>query len=231
MRDSFVFYKSWKDAMGELPNDIRLEVYESIIRYACGETVEGLKSLAQVAFAFIKQDIDRMREKEIEFIENQRSNGSKGGAKKGNQNARKHKKEDEENNPKQPKTTLNDNVDVDVNVNDNDLRKEKGKKKSSPNGDPPSNYFKLLFEKRKKEFYDECAKLVKTYDPEMIRAFFDYWTEPNKSKTKMRYELENTWDLPRRLKTWENRDFKFNNKNKNETKSKEYPKFKDAGDD
>ena len=44
------------------------------------------------------------------------------------------------------------------------------------------------------------------YPKEMIRAFFDYWSELNKSETKMRYELEKTWELPRRLATWASRE-------------------------
>ena len=40
----------------------------------------------------------------------------------------------------------------------------------------------------------------------MVRAFFDYWTEPNRSKTKMKFELERTWDVKRRLNTWSSRD-------------------------
>lgn len=32
--------------------------------------------------------------------------------------------------------------------------------------------------------------------------FVSYWTEPNKSKTRLRYELEKTWDTKRRLLTW-----------------------------
>ena len=39
----------------------------------------------------------------------------------------------------------------------------------------------------------------------MIRAFFDYWSEPNKAKTKMRYEMQKTWDVSGRLRTWERR--------------------------
>lgn len=39
----------------------------------------------------------------------------------------------------------------------------------------------------------------------MIREFFDYWSEPNKSHSKMRFEQERTWDLSRRLQTWEKR--------------------------
>jgi hypothetical protein len=42
--------------------------------------------------------------------------------------------------------------------------------------------------------------------PETMRGeFFRYWTEPNKTGTKMRFELQETWDLKRRLITWANR--------------------------
>jgi hypothetical protein len=76
---SFIFYKSWWNSIVELPSDIRLEVYESVIRYAFGETVEGLKPLAQVAFSFIKQDIDRAKNKYANIVERNHQNGAKGG--------------------------------------------------------------------------------------------------------------------------------------------------------
>ena len=34
------------------------------------------------------------------------------------------------------------------------------------------------------------------------KEFFFYWTEPNPSNTKMRFELEKTWDTKRRLMRW-----------------------------
>lgn len=58
---------------------------------------------------------------------------------------------------------------------------------------------------REREFYNVLIPFVKTYGREMIREFFDYWSEPNKSHSKMRFELERTWDLTRRLQTWEKR--------------------------
>lgn len=57
-------------------------------------------------------------------------------------------------------------------------------------------------EKRKKKFYEELVPYVGTYPKEMIRKFYDYWSEMNKSGTKMRYELEKTWELPKRLNKW-----------------------------
>lgn len=58
---------------------------------------------------------------------------------------------------------------------------------------------------RERIFYNVLIPFVKTYGREMIREFFDYWSEPNKSHSKMRFEQERTWDLARRLQTWEKR--------------------------
>ena len=59
---------------------------------------------------------------------------------------------------------------------------------------------------RKESFYQSLVPYVGQFPKEMIRAFFDYWSELNKSETKMRYELEKTWELPRRLATWASRE-------------------------
>ena len=63
--------------------------------------------------------------------------------------------------------------------------------------------------KRKEEFRLSLVPFVDRYGKEMIRAFFEYWTEPNKSFTKMKYETEKTWDLALRLGTWCNRELRF----------------------
>ena len=47
------------------------------------------------------------------------------------------------------------------------------------------------------------------YQPEMIRSFFNYWTEKNKLGTKMRFEMEKTWETNKRLVTWSNKNNKY----------------------
>lgn len=64
-------------------------------------------------------------------------------------------------------------------------------------------------DKREKDFYDSLIPYVAIYGSTMIRSFFDYWTERNKSRSKMRYELQQTWDLSKRLKTWENKQKEY----------------------
>lgn len=45
-----------------------------------------------------------------------------------------------------------------------------------------------------------------------IQKFVEYWTEPNKTKTKIRWEMEKTWDLKRRIARWMRNDKVFEGK-------------------
>lgn len=65
--------------------------------------------------------------------------------------------------------------------------------------------------KRKDDFYNSLIPFLEKYDKEMVREFFDYWTETNRSESKMRFELEKTWDTARRLATWAKNENKFSN--------------------
>ena len=57
------------------------------------------------------------------------------------------------------------------------------------------------------------------YDKKILEGFIDYWTEPNKSNTKMKFELNKTWSTNLRLKNWARNQKKWDvptkiNKNK-----------------
>jgi hypothetical protein len=84
--------------------------------------------------------------------------------------------------------------------------------------------FRLLLEKKKRKspqkisghmsdrlkiFRRGLAGFSTKYTPEMLKKFYDYWTEVNRSGSKMRYELEKTWDTSKRLATWASRDNGF----------------------
>ena len=53
---------------------------------------------------------------------------------------------------------------------------------------------------RKLNFVNQVSLL--DYDVTLKKEFCDYWTEPNKSNTKMKFELNKTWKTELRLKTW-----------------------------
>ena len=120
-RESFVFYRSFYEGIKELPRDIQGEVLTAIMEYGLnGVTTENQKPITKAMFALIKPQLD---------ANNQRfENGKNGGAPKGNQNARKQPKNNQEttekqpkNNQKQPKNNQKQpNVNDNVNVNDND---------------------------------------------------------------------------------------------------------------
>ena len=58
-RESFVFYRSFYEAIHDLPKDIRLEVLTAIIEYALfGRVPEDLKPFARGMFTLIKPNID-----------------------------------------------------------------------------------------------------------------------------------------------------------------------------
>ena len=63
------------------------------------------------------------------------------------------------------------------------------------------NSIKENFENRKTEFWRDLCN-YQEYGEKMLKDFFFYWTEPNKSCTKMRYEMEKTWETKRRLARW-----------------------------
>lgn len=67
-------------------------------------------------------------------------------------------------------------------------------------------------EERFNSFFEEVWGFVSEYDESVLNGFISYWTEKNKSKTKMRFELQKTWDTKRRLETWNRNNDKFSSK-------------------
>jgi len=65
-------------------------------------------------------------------------------------------------------------------------------------------------EARETIFISEVWQFKDQYPDNMIRKFIDYWIEKNKSKTKMRFELQETFEINRRLATWASRNDEFN---------------------
>ena len=61
---------------------------------------------------------------------------------------------------------------------------------------------------REQKFLDQVSLL--DYDNSIKKSFTDYWTEPNKSNTKMKFEMQNTFDINRRLARWKKNDKSWN---------------------
>ena len=79
--------------------------------------------------------------------------------------------------------------------------------------------------KKEIEFKESIKPFISKYGKDICNNFYLYWSEPNKSKTKLRYEMEKTWDVERRLANWVNRDNTFNNRNNTTNESPHYEKL------
>lgn len=57
--------------------------------------------------------------------------------------------------------------------------------------------------RRQAKFEAEVWQYRGLYPDKQLQEFIDFYTEPNHSKTKMRFELYETWSTEYRLKKWD----------------------------
>lgn len=123
-KETFVMYKSYIDATDKIKNnDDKLEFLLGVCRYSLTGIEPTFESeIADIVFTAIKPSIDGASKRYTASVEN----GKKGGAPKGNANAKKKQpKNNPENNPEQPNETTKNNLYVyddvydDVYVDDN----------------------------------------------------------------------------------------------------------------
>ena len=209
-KESFIFRGEWKEALSGLPGAVRLEVYEAIIEYGTSGTLPTLKPMSMLAFNFMKTAIDRDKERYDEQTR-RRSEAARTAAnarhavEDANASNRSERKQSQQSqaiaveDANASNRSYNDN-DIVID-SDNDIVEEKVEKKKAASA---AERAEAVVEAATKKLADEVA----TYDypEEMKAAFVSYWTEPNASRTRVRYQMERTWDTKRRLATWASRD-------------------------
>jgi hypothetical protein len=180
MRDSFIFYRSFYEAAKNLPKETQADVYRAVMAYALdGETVGDLCPITTAIFLLIKPQIDANTKR---FL-----NGKTGGRPKAENNQEQTKPKPNNN---QTITKGKPNANVNDNVNENVLKVN-----------TISNEIDLPKKNREENFYNELAGYKDEYPREMLRAFYEYWSE-SRPNGKMRKELEKTWETKKRLARW-----------------------------
>lgn len=119
MRESFIFYRSYAEALRELPDEQRLILYDAIMLYALDGKEPKLKGIEKAIFALIRPQL-QANNKRYE-------NGKKGGRTKSNINRNETETEPNANqnltkdkpNPNQTLTKAEPNVNENVNENEN----------------------------------------------------------------------------------------------------------------
>jgi hypothetical protein len=64
----------------------------------------------------------------------------------------------------------------------------------------------LTLESRKDSFYKSLLPQLQDYGKDVLREFYDYWTEASPKSKKLRFEKEKAFEIPKRLIRWKNRD-------------------------
>lgn len=107
--------------------------------------------------------------------------------------------------------------------NEKKTKKRKPKDTSSSydehmeNKNKDKNINKDLIENREQEFLKGLKIFVTQYSIEMLKEFHRYWSEKSKNGKKMRFEMQDTWELSKRLASWKSRSEK-NFKNNGNTR-------------
>ena len=86
------------------------------------------------------------------------------------------------------------------------IKKEKEQKTLSTVCDADSGFDEDLL-RRLKAFEAKCEKYVGQYGRAMVDDFIRYWTLPNQTTGKMRFEEERYWRLSSKLKSWQSKSY------------------------
>jgi len=203
-KKSFLLYCDLIHSVENMTDDEAGKLMKHLLRYVNDLNPEPPDRVTSLLFEPIKQQLKRDLVKWSDKSEKASERGRLGGLKSGEIRAKQKEANaslNEKNEAIGSKTQANEAVNVSVSDNVN------VKEKKIVNS----------IDSRKLKFASTLEPFSKTYTRDMLLAFYKYWTEPNKSNTKFRQELEKTWDLSRRLETWSSKDFNFK-KNNNGTK-------------
>ena len=199
IRGGFQFFRSFQEAIDRVDEKNQLALYRGIVGYALDHIEPTFKDpLLELIWTLVKPNLDSGW---YHFI-----NGCGGGAPIGNNNASKTTKKQPRNNQKTTKKQPKNNqpiydkekemdMDMDMDIDDN---KETDAKKDE---------LSLSLSDRKEAFLKELEQYREEYEADMLNDFFEYWTEPNKSQTKMRFEAQKFFKTKSRLNAWKNRKF------------------------
>jgi hypothetical protein len=184
-RDSYIFYRSFYEAIKELPSENQLEIYNAIAEYSLNFKEIELSGLSKTIFTLIKPQLQANNKR---FIVGQKGakHGKKGGRPK-NIKPQNNPNGDKKNYPKEtPNNNVNVNENV-LNVNNNEECKSK------------NSVFKKPTLEQVKEYNDSRGGYV------VANKFYDYY-EAGNWKDQSGKKIKN-WK--QKLITWE----KKNNKN------------------
>ena len=211
MRDSFIIYRSFYEAICDLDSESQAQVFKAICEYSLNFEEIELTGIAKTIFKLIKPQLDANNKR----YEN------------GKQPKFKQKISKTEAKEKQniSKIEANDNVNDNVNVNDNDnVNKNNNVYILSEKSESKQKTFKQW---SLEDFKNEMSKFKTNYTSEILMQFYDYWRELTPTG-KMRLQLEKSWQTDLRIEKWFKNSNTFAAKEKVNPKEQMHDTFKSA---
>jgi hypothetical protein len=180
-KKSFLLYCDLIHTVSKMPNDKAGELFKHILQYVNDENPITDDLIIQLTFEPIKQSLKR----DLQKYENIRLKNIENANKRWNKiNATAY--------DRMPNDTKNAvSVSDSVSVNDNDIKED--------------------IDSRKLKFAHTLKEFSNTYSREMLKEFYDYWTETNDNGKKFRREMQRTWNLKLRLSKWHSNINTFKN--------------------
>lgn len=87
VKKSFIVYTSYREQIALLNDEQVGRLFKAMLAYADGEDPETTDPVVDMAFSFIRTQIDRDTEKYNAIVERNRANGVKGGRPRKDENA------------------------------------------------------------------------------------------------------------------------------------------------
>lgn len=219
-KESFVFHKDWFAAINQLPTEKRLIFYEGIANFAITRyTLPELEK--DPLFLIIKEQLKRDCDKYEQICEKRRKNVEE-------RYKNKEKTTNVDTNVTTNVDTKTTNVttkyiydtdtvtDTETGTVSKDVNKENIKENSA------RKLASLSLEERKENFYNSLFPYLEQYGKEILREFYEYWTESNHNGNKLRWEMEKTFEISKRLATWKKNETKWNRQSNTQNKNAQY---------
>jgi len=191
MRKAINFFRSYYDIAQELNDQDRLLFYDALLNKQFENKETNLTGMSKFAYLSQKHSIDSQIQGYYDKTKDEKFNPSVGGT-VGGTIAPSLQEKEQEKEKEQVKEQVQDII----------LLKKETKPKISI--DQRKNNFKLkVIEVMEKE----------NIEKEIVKEFYEYWSELNPAGTKMQFEFKQTFEISRRLNYWIKNNIKFNKTN------------------
>lgn len=188
IRDSFIIFKNWAEAIETLPEEFQLETYRALVKYGINGVIpEGISLIAKAMLVSFSRDMENNFAKYAASVEN----GKKGGNpnfKKGQKNPYYCQEKDNPEITEDNQNTIEDNQDItqdNLEITEDNLDEPRHNLNVNVNVNDNVNVIKKRNIKEKKEtFFPPTLEEIKDYafsrnSSVDCQKFYDYFTAGN----------------------------------------------------